>query len=265
MPEQEMRFEFGDNWTRFIKANLSESRIEIAQKHLLKFLGMETLSGKTFLDIGCGSGLHSLGAFRSGAKQIFSFDYDQKSVEATRICHQFAGKPGHWSVTQGSVLDPSFMNSVPRADIVYSWGVLHHTGDVWTAIRLAADRVPPGGLFYIALYSRDADVKPSPDFWLEVKQRYNRASWFGKQWMVAWYIWRFLGPKHPVKIWKRFKEHKAGRGMSLLVDIRDWLGGWPMEYVRDKDVLDTCEKLGLSHKRTTTGEACHEYLFQRAE
>ena len=258
-----MRFEFGDNWTRFIKASLSESRVRIAQKHLLSFLGRDGLSGKTFLDIGCGSGLHSLAAFRAGAEQITSFDYDPKSVAATRICHEFALSPANWQIAQGSVLDPAFMNALAPADIVYSWGVLHHTGDVWSAIRRAAGRVAPSGSLYLALYSRDAKVDPSPEFWLEVKQRYNRASWLGKQRMVVWYLLRFAGPKDPRKIWRRLKEGKPVRGMSLLTDVRDWLGGWPMEYVWDKDVVDACSKVGLDHVRTATGEACHEYLFKR--
>lgn len=263
----DLRFGFGRNWEDFIRRNFSEERVEISRRHLLGFLELENLNGHSFLDIGCGSGIHSLAAFRSGADTIFGFDYDQNSVNASRVCHGHAGRPANWTITQGSVLDESFMETkVPQASLVYSWGVLHHTGDVWRAIRNAAGRVAPGGLFYIALYSADADVQPSTEFWLEVKQRYNRAGWFGRQKMLAWYIWRFMiggDYKNVRPTLRRFKEHKNKRGMSLLVDIRDWLGGWPMEYVKDAEVARLCGELGLSPVRTKTGEACHEYLFRK--
>jgi len=259
--EKDLRFGFGRNWEDFIEKHFSEERVETSRQHLLEFLEVKDLRGRSFLDIGCGSGLHSLAAHRSGADSIFAFDYDQNSVSASRRCHDYAGRPAHWTITQGSVLDAAFMETrVPKASIVYSWGVLHHTGDVWGAVRLAAGRVAPNGLFYIALYSADADVRPSPEYWLQVKRRYNQTNWLGRQAMVLWYIGRFMGV---TSIWRLLRHAKGVRGMDLLVDIRDWLGGWPMEYVRDAEVLRVCAELGLAHLRTKTGEACHEYLFQR--
>ncbi|MEO8358563.1 MAG: class I SAM-dependent methyltransferase [Vicinamibacteria bacterium] len=267
--KNDLRFGFGRNWEDFIRRNFSEERVDISKRHLLGFLQLSDLKGHSFLDIGCGSGIHSLAAFRSGADSVTGFDYDQNSVNASRVCHEYAGKPINWSISQGSVLDASFMeNKVPKASLVYSWGVLHHTGDVWTAIRNAAGRVAPGGLFYIALYSSDADVQPSPEFWLDVKQRYNQAGWFGRQKLLLWYIWRFMiagDYKNVPVVMKRFREHKHNRGMSLLVDIRDWLGGWPMEYVRDAEVEKVCVEAGLTPVRVQTGEACHEYLYKRVE
>ena len=259
--EADLRFGFGRNWEDFLEKHFSEERVEISRRHLLDFLGMRDLKGQSFLDIGCGSGLHSLAAFRSGADSIFGFDYDENSVRASRVCHEFAGGPAHWTLMQGSVLDTEFMTTrVPKASVVYSWGVLHHTGDVWAAVRNAASRVAQNGLFYIALYSADADVRPSPEFWLEVKQRYNRAGKMRQRFMVLWYLWRFMGP---IDLARRLWRNNGTRGMSLMTDIRDWLGGWPMEYVRDAEVLRVCADLGLSHVRTRTGEACHEYLFRR--
>jgi SAM-dependent methyltransferase len=259
--QEELRFGFGRNWEDFIRKNLSEERVEISRRHMLDFLGLSDLKGQTFLDIGCGSGLHSLAAFRSGAASIFAFDYDVHSVSASRVCHAHAGQPASWTILQGSVLDEAFMESrVPKASIVYSWGVLHHTGDVWTAIRNAAGRVAPGGLFYLALYSADADVKPSPEYWLDVKRRYNQAGWFGQQLMAAWYIVRHMGL---VSLWRRMRDPKGPRGMSVLIDTRDWLGGWPMEYVKDAEVARVCKDGGLEQVKLKTGEACHEYLFRR--
>ena len=135
MQDPKERFAFGENWENFIKTQFSEDRIDSAQRQLLKSLHIDTLEGRHFLDIGCGSGLHSLAAFRSGAKSVHSFDYDPNSVKSTMMLHEFAGKPDNWTVEQGSVLDKNFMKKLKPADIVYSWGVLHHTGHMWEAIR----------------------------------------------------------------------------------------------------------------------------------
>ncbi len=152
----EPRFAFGKNWESFIAKNFDGSRLKIASDHLLGFLKTDTLDGKRFLDIGCGSGLHSLAACGAGAREIVSFDYDRDSVSTTEGLRRMAGDPPHWRVEQGSVLDAAYMESLGTFDIVYSWGVLHHTGDQWTAIRnAAAARVQPGrGLLRRALYLR---------------------------------------------------------------------------------------------------------------
>ena len=147
-----------------------------------------------------------------------------------------------------------------------SWGVLHHTGDVWHAIRNAAARVKPGGLFYIALYSADVRIDPPPQFWLDVKREYVSAGWLKRWCMDLWYVWRFdLGrnlfnlPKFVIKL----KKYKQMRGMSVFTDIRDWLGGWPMEFVYDADAIKACEEHGLTLEKISTGEANTEFLFVR--
>jgi 2-polyprenyl-6-hydroxyphenyl methylase/3-demethylubiquinone-9 3-methyltransferase len=268
MAEQE-RFGFGKNWTDYIQKNLSDERVEISRKHMLDFLGISDLSGKTFLDIGCGSGLHSFAALKSNAARVVGFDYDVNSVGASRYVHRHAGSPANWQISQGSVLEETFVRSLGQYDIVYSWGVLHHTGDVWTAIRNASIPVAPGGLFYIALYSADVQKEPyTPEFWLDVKQRYLRSSWFGKRRWEWWYISTFMLGKDIRKLpefFKRRADYRKNRGMDIMTDIRDWLGGWPMEFCWDEDVKKFgADKLGLSLVNIATGHANTEFLFRRA-
>ena len=265
MSHGEQRFEFGKNWLNYIHKNFSEEKAEISQKHMLSVLDRGDLKGLSFLDIGCGSGLHSYAAWRAGASTLHSFDYDTNSVASTRYVREQAGNPANWTtVEQGSVLDENYMNRLPQFDLVYSWGVLHHTGNVWQAIRNAAARVKPGGLFYIALYSADVQKDPTPEFWLAVKRRYVSSGWLMRRCMETWYVWRFILNR---RLWrfpaflKKAREYKESRGMSLFTDIRDWLGGWPMEFVYDTEAVKFCESLGFKLKKMLTGEANTEFVF----
>lgn len=264
---QEQRFEFGQNWSDFVKNNFSQERADISRKHLLDFLGVDNLKGKTFLDIGCGSGLHSLAALQAGAAEITSFDYDQKSVDTTALLRKLSNEPPHWQVSQGSVLDSELMQRIKPADIVYSWGVLHHTGEVWNAIDNAAGRVAKDGLFYIAIYSADVQKNPPPEYWLRIKQEYVAATPARRRLMELAYILRFVLHYNPLRIVPMIKQiinYRKSRGMSYMTDVRDWLGGWPMEFCYDQDVIDFVrQKHGFTLEKINTGEANTEFLFRR--
>src|SRR5580704_5075550 len=181
-------FDFGKNWADFVDKHFSEERVRIAQEHLLGFLRLPDLTGKRMVDIGCGSGLHSLAALRANAGELVSFDYSADAVATTRRLHALSGSPAHWHIEQGSVLDQPYMAGLGKFDLVYSWGVLHHTGDQWTALRHAAECVAPSGVLYVALYTSDVFVDPPAEYWLTVKRRYNRSAWSGKRAIEAWYI-----------------------------------------------------------------------------
>jgi 2-polyprenyl-6-hydroxyphenyl methylase/3-demethylubiquinone-9 3-methyltransferase len=265
--EKEARFAFGKNWQSFVDEHFDQSRVDVSKQHMLAFMGLDSLDGKTFLDIGCGSGLHSLAALQLGAKRILSFDYDPDSVATTQALHRFAGSPENWIIQQGSALDEAFMAGLPDFDIVYSWGVLHHTGDVWRALRLALGVVRPEAIAYFALYSSDMHKDPAPEYWLNIKRTYVSASWLKQRWMELAYIWRFqMGGR----IWRLFtviknaREYKKSRGMSFYHDVKDWLGGWPMEFCYDADVVALAEKeFACQLVRMATGQANTEFLFQR--
>lgn len=260
------RFEFGKNWRDFISKHYSQDKVEVSKQHILGFMKRPDLKGLSIIDIGCGSGLHSMAMFQAGAASIHSFDYDPNSVEATRMVHEIAGKPANWTIQQGSVLDDAFMRSLPQYDLVYSWGVLHHTGEMWKAIDLASTRVKPGGLFYIALYSADVQKNPTPEFWLDVKKKYVAGSWFHRRKMDLWYVWTFnmqSDIKRLPEVYRKMKAYEKERGMNMWTDIRDWLGGWPMEFAWDADAIKFCEARGFTLKEIATGHANTEFLFLR--
>ncbi|HNX50077.1 MAG TPA: class I SAM-dependent methyltransferase [Thermoanaerobaculaceae bacterium] len=270
MTERSARFAFGSNWERFVRKHFSEERVAASQQQLLAFLDTADLRGRSFLDIGCGSGIHSLAALRSGAAAIVSFDYDPVAVETTRRVRDYAGGPDRWSVLQGSVLDEAFMSGLEKADVVYSWGVLHHTGDLWRAMDLAASRCKPGGWIYLALYDYEHHDRPpeeTPEMWLEVKQAYNRAGWWGKRRLELWYVWAFMISRNPLwlpVVCYRLVRNRRSRGMAFYTDLVDWLGGWPMEFARREDVQQWAARKNLTMLKMKTGEANTEYLF-RAE
>ncbi len=218
------------------------------------------------MDIGCGSGIHSLAALRLGAERVISFDYDRDSVATTERVRAFANSPSNWEVTQGSVLDVNYMSQLPQADIVYSWGVLHHTGDMWSAVRNAAIPLKQDGVFYISLYSSDNYVDPPADYWLRVKKQYNLANHFGKRLLEWRHVLRFnfwpelKAGRSPLKLVRDY----GSRGMTFWTDVKDWLGGWPMDFASLAETQAFCNKvLGLALVNIRTGEGCTEYVFAR--
>lgn len=262
------RYGFGKNWASFIDTNFSAERRDNSKRRLLDFLNKANLRNLSFLDIGSGSGLHSMAAYDAGAARIHSFDYDEMSVQTTARLKAIAGEPANWTVERGDVLDIGYLRSLGPWDIVYSWGVLHHTGAMWNAIDNAAGRMAPNGLFFIALYSSNV-ASPSTEFWLDVKKRYNLADARGKRWMELWYVWRFGLGRNPLRLpllIKQIVDKQRQRGMSYMTDVRDWLGGWPMEYADDQQVIDVMkEKHGFALVKISTGEACTEFLFARTD
>lgn len=264
LTERSTHYEFGENWSKFANS-LTETQISIAQEQLLAFLGRENLRGFSFLDIGSGSGIHSLAAFRAGAKRVHSFDIDENSVSTTQRLRTAAGNPANWKIDQGSALDASYLSRLGLFDIVYSWGVLHHTGAMWKAIELSMQRVADGGAFFIALYSSNV-ASPSTGYWLDIKQRYNEASPIKRKLMELAYIWRFGLDQNPLRLpllLKQVYDYKKMRGMSYMTGIRDWLGGWPMEYADDQETISFFAERGFKLEKIATGQACTEFLFRR--
>ena len=111
------RFEFGDNWRHFLRS-VDEEVIEQAQRSLGGMLKLDVIPGKTFLDAGSGSGLFSLAACQLGFR-VHSFDVDVEScrcTEALRRRFLAEEKQHEWTIEQGSLLDPIFVQKLGQFD-----------------------------------------------------------------------------------------------------------------------------------------------------
>jgi 2-polyprenyl-6-hydroxyphenyl methylase/3-demethylubiquinone-9 3-methyltransferase len=268
----ETRYEFGSNWQSYVRHALNERRVAHAVASLKHFLGVEDLRGLRFLDIGCGSGLFSLAAHMLGAERVESFDYDPHSISTTLELKARTGLPDErWIVRRGSVLDPEFMSTVAPADIVYSWGVLHHTGRMWDAIDAAAAKVLPGGTFAISIYNRVDRFPDSSRMWWHIKRTYTRSPGVVRRLMEGIYLANFVlsrlvtlrNPLKPILD----REGAGRRGMDFMHDVRDWLGGFPYEYATSGEVFGHVHaQAGFELDRLINweGNACNELRFRRS-
>jgi 2-polyprenyl-3-methyl-5-hydroxy-6-metoxy-1,4-benzoquinol methylase len=264
--ESGRRFEFGKNWQRFLRT-MSDERLAEAERALADMLG--NIHGKSFLDIGCGSGLSSLAAHRLGAK-VFSFDYDPQSVACTLALQKRYGVG--WHVAEASVLDSDYLNSIGRFDIVYSWGVLHHTGNMNQAFENIAGLVKEGGMLFLAIYN---DQGGKSRRWRLAKRTYNALpSVLKLPYMLAVMLPRevlFLGAATA-----RLKPHRYfaslirpdKRGMNRWYDMIDWIGGYPFEVSKPEGVFAFFRDRGFQLSRMITqagGLGCNEFVFVKCD
>jgi 2-polyprenyl-6-hydroxyphenyl methylase/3-demethylubiquinone-9 3-methyltransferase len=258
-------FAFGANWAAYA-ASIDAVRIAEAEKSLRELCG--DLHGKSFLDIGCGSGLSSLAACRLGVSRLVAFDIDSLSVDTTQaVLH------AHAPQIMADVRELSVFDLSPQMfglfDVVYSWGVLHHTGAMHEALAKAAAVVSPGGLLVVALYRRTRLCW----LWRVEKRWYARASARAQSAARAIYVglmrlaFRVTGRDFKAYV----ANYQSRRGMNYIHNVHDWLGGYPYESISAPEVDAVMRRLGLTELRSNTrpmsfglfGSGCDEYVYRR--
>ena len=260
------RFRFGENWKDFL-STISEERIGEAERGLLRLFPDGQLRAAKFLDVGCGSGLSMLAAHRLGAASVDGIDIDQDSVDAARSLLSGHIDGGRFSVRRLSVFDLA-EDVAGKYDIVYSWGVLHHTGAMWDALSRTCSIVPRGGRLAIALYRRT----PVCEVWKREKRFYASASPPVQKIIRAMYKAAYLGRvtasgQNPFTYASRYKS----RGMSWHHDVHDWLGGYPYESTTPEEISKfladqgfTIERCFEHSSRGLFGSHCDEYVARRS-
>jgi 2-polyprenyl-6-hydroxyphenyl methylase/3-demethylubiquinone-9 3-methyltransferase len=262
----EERFAFGENWREYLR-EVDDARIAVAEGSLRQALG--DLRGLSFLDVGSGSGLFSLAARRLGAR-VVSFDYDESSVWCTReLRRRYRPDDDGWTVHRGSALDDAFLTSLGEFDVVYAWGVLHHTGRLWDALELTCRRVAPNGRLFISLYN---DQGRASYYWRQIKRLYVNLPRALRPVLIALVMLRWVpstalgdikGGRNPLERYTGYAA--ASRGMSVWRDWVDWVGGYPFEVALPGDVFTFLGErdLEMLEMRTISGWGCNEYVARR--
>ena len=263
------RFAFGDNWASYAKL-VGEEQIESARQGLLKLLPAASFEGRSFLNIGCGSGLHALAAAKLGVRHVLAIDLDPKSVATTEALLARHGGSVPWTVRRADVFDLQ-PKQHGRYDIVYSWGVLHHTGDVAEAIGKAAALVALGGHFAFALY------RPTrlDRIWVAEKRWYAKAGPRAQRLARSIYV-ALLRARLALtgQSFRAYLDSYNARGMDFGHDVHDWLGGYPYETIAAAAVEALMTQLGLQKVREFAisrsarplglfGSGCDEYVYRR--
>jgi 2-polyprenyl-6-hydroxyphenyl methylase/3-demethylubiquinone-9 3-methyltransferase len=271
-------FAFGANWSRFL-GSVDRTQIEAAKRSLLRLLDDADLTSTKFLDAGSGSGLFSLAASELGAK-VVSIDIDPQSVACTNeMRNRYGNDVGDWSVAEASLLDRDFLADLGLFDVVYCWGVAHHTGEMWNAIENVSNLVAPNGTLVLAIYNDELYVS---DIWKTIKRLYNRLPavlrpiavlgvggvGFLKRFVVtaAASAFRLATLRNPLSPFLNWIHDSRGRGMHCWYDLVDWVGGWPFEVAKPEEVFRVLKAKDflLSELTTSQGHGCNEFVFIRS-
>lgn len=254
------QFDFGQNWQDFSASRLDGLHIEQARQHFRELMAEVDLTGKTFLDVGFGQGLSLLIAYQEGA-MVTGLDINPKCAQVVERNKQALGVEEDIETIVGSVLNPEDLAKLQdrQFDIVHSWGVLHHTGDMASAINNACRFVKPDGHLVLAIYNRHWSSLP----WLWIKWFYCHIPVVLQKVMIGLF--------YPVIMLAKFlvtgqNPFRMSRGMDFYYNVVDWVGGYPYEYASIEEMVALLEKIGFALQKSIDSKVptgCNEYVFKR--
>jgi SAM-dependent methyltransferase len=254
-------FNFGVNWQQFSQSSLDSRKFEDAFNSLDQLIGHDKIKGSSFLDIGCGSGIFAIAASLAGAGKVTGIDISEESIAASVSNKKRFADQKTIDFFHKSIFDET-IQQLGKFDIVYSWGVLHHTGNMWKAIDIASQLVSSNALFVIAIYNRHWSSRS----WVMIKRLYNISPVIIQKLMIWIFFVIIAAAKLIVTRKNPFKKQK--RGMSFYYDVIDWVGGYPYEYASEEEIISYVEKRGFKCTRCVkpaVPTGCNEFVFLKTQ
>ena len=120
---------------------LSESELRIDRRWF---------AGKQVLDAGCGNGRWIEGFLRLGS-EVTAIDVSEAALRHVRRVYG-----DRIRVLRGSILEADSLLAGQEFDLVFSWGVLHHTENAADAMKTLARLVKQDGFLYLYLYGKES-------------------------------------------------------------------------------------------------------------
>jgi SAM-dependent methyltransferase len=252
-------FDFGSNWEEFSKRRIDRQRLEMACESLQSLLEEKSLAGKSFLDVGCGSGLFSIAAQKLGATKVIGIDINPRCIEISQVNRDLLAPSSPIEFHVASVLEPEQLKRFGRFDLVYAWGSLHHTGAMWNAVCNVSRCVAPEGILILAIYNKHIT---SP-VWKTIKWIYNQVPGMAQGFLVLIFAGIIYVAKFLVT---RTNPLKKERGMDFWFDVIDWIGGYPYEYATSREVETIVTRRGFQLRRSVPASVptgCNEFVFEK--
>jgi 2-polyprenyl-3-methyl-5-hydroxy-6-metoxy-1,4-benzoquinol methylase len=130
-----------------------EARKYRVESHIPGFADFARWSGKRVLEIGCGIGTDTINFARNGA-QVTAVDLTEKSLEVARQRAKVFGLEDRVRFIQANAEKLSESVPVEPYDLVYSFGVIHHTPHPERVIQEIRKYVTPESTVKIMVYNR---------------------------------------------------------------------------------------------------------------
>jgi ubiquinone/menaquinone biosynthesis C-methylase UbiE len=130
-----------------------EKRKYFVEPHIPKFANFNLYNGKKVLEIGCGIGTDAVNFARSGA--IYTgVEISQKSLDIAKKRFEVYGLDGNFLQGDAESISSYFPNQY--FDLIYSFGVLHHTPSIDLAIRSIRNLMNSNSIFKFMVYSKNS-------------------------------------------------------------------------------------------------------------